>query len=215
MNTPAADTPVADASPQAAVASPKQDSPWNLPNAITVSRLILALILFAMIDTERMWFASAVLFVIAASTDFVDGYLARKYGQVTVVGRVLDPFVDKIIICGAFVFLAAVPESGVCAWTATIVFGREMLITSLRSVLEGRGVDFSAQWSGKLKMVVQCIAVPVCLLSLSEAFLSNIPVSKEIYMVFRQWIVIGTVAITVLSGLEYVVRAFRLLHASE
>lgn len=200
-----------ESSPASVAAEP---SVWNLPNAITVSRLVLALVLFAMIDAGEMWIASAIVFIVAASTDFLDGYLARKYGQVTVLGRVLDPFVDKIIVCGSFVFLAAVPDSGICAWTATIVFGREMLITSLRSVLEAQGVDFSAQWSGKLKMVVQCVAVPVCLFSLSSAFVEQLPVAVETFFFFRKAVVLLTVAITVLSGVEYVYRAFRLLNAS-
>ena len=199
-------------SPPVSVAA--EPSVWNLPNAITVSRLVLALVLFAMIDAGEMWVASAIVFIVAASTDFLDGYLARKYGQVTVLGRVLDPFVDKIIVCGSFVFLAAVPDSGICAWTATIVFGREMLITSLRSVLEAQGVDFSAQWSGKLKMVVQCVAVPVCLFSLSSAFVAQLPVEAETFVFFRKAVVLLTVAVTVLSGVEYVYRAFRLLNAS-
>jgi len=78
---------------------------WNLPNTITVSRLVLSLMLFVMIYLEGWWKTSALLFIIAAATDFLDGYFARKYNQVTTLGRILDPFVDKIIICGAFIFL--------------------------------------------------------------------------------------------------------------
>lgn len=194
----------------------REPSAWNVPNAITVSRFVLALVLFAMIDTGTMWFASAVVFVVAASTDFLDGYYARKYGQVTVIGRVLDPFVDKIIVCGAFIFLAAVPESGICAWTAFIVLAREMLVTSLRSVLEAKGVDFSAQWSGKLKMVIQCVAVPFCLVSLglNANYSDDFPQLISTFDTVRDYVVIATVAVTLLSGLEYVVRAARLLRAA-
>ncbi len=99
----------------------------------------------------------------AAGTDWLDGYWARKYGQVTTLGRILDPFVDKIIICGTFIFLAAVPDSGVAAWMAVVIVGRELLVTALRSYLEGEGADFSAIMSGKLKMVLQCVAVLVSL----------------------------------------------------
>ena len=97
------------------------------------------------------------MFVVAAGTDWLDGYWARKYGQVTNLGRILDPFVDKIIICGTFIFLAAVPDSGVQAWMAVVIVGRELLVTALRSYLEGEGADFSASMSGKLKMAA---AVP-------------------------------------------------------
>ena len=102
-----------------------------------------------------------MLFAIAAGTDWVDGYWARRYGQVTQLGRILDPFADKIIICGTFIFLAAVPPSGdaddsaseVTAWMAVVVVAREMLVTALRSFFEEHGADFSAKWSGKWKMV--------------------------------------------------------------
>lgn len=192
----------------------KEPSWLNLPNAITISRLVLALVLFAMIDSGELWVASAIVFIVAASTDFLDGYLARRYGQVTILGRILDPFVDKIIVCGAFVFLVGVRDSGICAWTAFIVLAREMLVTSLRSVLEARGVDFSAQWSGKIKMGVQCVAVAVCLFSLSPGFVDAFPLSTDGFMTFRKITVIATVAITVISGLEYVVRGMRMLLAA-
>lgn len=76
----------------------------NVPNCITLARLVLAVVLFAMISFSSAWVAAAVMFVIAAATDALDGYIARKYGLVTTLGRILDPFADKIIICGAFLF---------------------------------------------------------------------------------------------------------------
>src|SRR4029077_1209378 len=96
----------------------------------------------------------------------LDGFIARRYGMVTKIGRILDPFVDKVIIGGAFMFLAVHPESGVNAWMVIIVIGREMFVTSLRAVLEQEGKDFSAVMSGKIKMVVQCAAVAGSLLYL-------------------------------------------------
>ena len=106
-----------------------------------------------------------MLFAIAAGTDWVDGFYARRYGQITQLGRILDPFADKIIICGTFTFLAAVPPviqrrarssaSEIWAWMAVIVVAREILVTALRSFFEEHGSDFSAKWSGKWKMVFQ------------------------------------------------------------
>src|SRR5580658_5157371 len=84
----------------------------NLPNCITVSRLVLSFVLFAMISYGGMWLAATAVFIVAAATDAVDGYIARRYGTVTTLGRILDPFVDKIIICGSFIFLLAVDSSG-------------------------------------------------------------------------------------------------------
>jgi CDP-diacylglycerol--glycerol-3-phosphate 3-phosphatidyltransferase len=180
----------------------------NLPNAITASRLVLAIILFVLIYMEAWWLTAAGLFVLAAGTDFLDGYLARKYGQVTTLGRILDPFVDKIIICGAFVFLLeknAKFDSGVNSWMVIIVIGREMFITSLRGFLEQQGIDFSANWAGKIKMVLQCVAVTVALLSLSPYFRSdNFFLARDIIL----WL---AVAVTAWSGITYVVRAARII----
>src|SRR5690606_21826952 len=109
----------------------------------------------------------AALFLLAATTDAVDGYVARRYGQITTLGRVLDPFADKIIVCGTFVFLLERhPLSGVTAWMVVIVIGREMFVTGLRSFLEQQGKDFSATWSGKIKMILQCAALTASLMSL-------------------------------------------------
>lgn len=185
----------------------------NWPNAITLSRFVLSLVLFVLIWLDGYWQTSAVVFIIAAMTDFLDGYLARKYGQVTVLGRILDPFVDKIIICGSFIFLLAWPKSGVTAWVTFTIVAREMFITQLRAFLEQRGTDFSAKWSGKIKMVVQCAAVPLCLLSLSPDFLAfwNSFSSESTLILLRDLTLWATVAITVYSGVEYSWRAFHIL----
>lgn len=185
----------------------------NLPNAITLSRFVLALVLFALISFDGYWRTAAIVFVIAAMTDFLDGYLARKYGQVTVLGRILDPFVDKIIICGSFIFLMAWPKSGVTAWVTFAIIAREMFITQLRAFMEQRGTDFSAKWSGKIKMGFQCLAVPLCLLSLSPEFLANwsAVISEGRLIQLRDLSIWATVAITVYSGVEYSWRAFHIL----
>lgn len=187
----------------------------NLPNLITVSRFVLAMILFVLIDADGWWRTAAVVFIVAALTDFVDGYLARKYGQVTVLGRILDPFVDKVIICGAFIFLqrktAGDLTSGVTGWMTFTIVARELFITSLRAMLEQQGKDFSAKWSGKIKMAVQCVAVLLSLLSLSAAFLTEMApyCSVEAFRQVRDTTLWLTVAITVYSGIEYVSRAVR------
>ncbi len=188
----------------------------NIPNLITLSRLALAFVLFVLIDLRGYWMTSAIVFLVAAATDFLDGYIARKYGMVTTLGRILDPFVDKIIICGAFVFLlgkrnqpmadGTVVYSGVNAWMVVIVIGREMFITSLRAFLEQHGRDFSAAWSGKIKMVLQCAAVTASLLSLEEAF-----VAIPWFATLRDVILWAAVISTVLSGVSYVARAAQML----
>lgn len=188
-------------------------SPLNLPNVITVSRLILSIVLFWLIDRGNHWLAACVVFVIAAATDAVDGYIARRYGLVTVVGRILDPFVDKVIIGGAFVFLAVVRDSGVNAWMAIIVLGREMFITSLRSFLESEGRDFSATWSGKLKMVLQCAAVAASLLYLEYAPVAS--TSSQITLASgRDLLLWAAIGITIYSGVIYAVRAVQMFRGT-
>lgn len=202
---------------QSAPSAASENVIWNVPNIITMVRLVLSIAVFVLIPLARampsaaanFYLAALIVFVVAASTDWMDGYWARKYGQVTKLGRVLDPFVDKIIICGTFIFLAAEPKSGITAWMATVVMGREMLVTALRSVIEGSGGDFSAKWAGKLKMVVQCVAVVASLVALRFfAQQPAHPLPDWLYYTLHVsvW---GSIAITVYSGLEYVVIAAR------
>jgi len=187
----------------------------NLPNLITLLRFLLSLVLFWLMDLDGYWRTSAVVFIVAASTDFLDGYLARKYGQITTLGRIMDPFVDKLIICGAFLFLLGKPESGISPWVAFIVMAREMFITSLRAFLEQHGRDFSAKFWGKLKMLLQCVAVPLCLVSLSPDFQTGMNSLMnggfEKFLWLRNASVFLMAAITVYSGLEYSYRAFQVL----
>jgi CDP-diacylglycerol--glycerol-3-phosphate 3-phosphatidyltransferase len=197
-------------SPVSSASANQLPSALNLPNVITLSRLLLAMFLFWLIDMGGHWLAACVLFVVAASTDFIDGYIARRYGLVTKIGRIFDPFVDKVIIGGAFMFLAVTANSGVNAWMVMAVIGREMFITSLRSVLESEGKDFSATMSGKLKMGVQCAAVAGSLLFLEYGPASD---AERILEIVRDVLLWGAVAITLYSGYDYVIRAMRLFRA--
>lgn len=165
----------------------------NVPNQLTLARLILSIVVFTLIGL-RWHLAAMITFVIAASTDWVDGYYARKYGQVTKLGRIFDPFVDKIIICGSFIFLSAEPGSGVDSWMAVLVVAREILVTALRSFIEQSGGDFSANVSGKLKMVFQCIAVSFSLIALQYG--------TETRPEWLEWILAGTVWLAVLSTVQ-------------
>jgi CDP-diacylglycerol--glycerol-3-phosphate 3-phosphatidyltransferase len=194
--------PGSEAGPRGEAA--RRGSPWNVPNLITFSRLALSIVLFWLIDRGNHWLLACGVFIVAAATDAIDGYIARKYGLVTVVGRILDPFVDKVIIGGAFIFLAVQPDSGVNAWMVITVIGREIFITSLRSFLESEGRDFSATWSGKLKMVLQCVAVAGSLLYLEYG--RNLAAHASL-AAGRDLLLWGAVAVTLYSGVIYVVRA--------
>lgn len=180
----------------------------NVPNVLTTGRLLLAVVLFVLIPWG--WYgAAAVLFIGAAATDWVDGWYARRYGQVTRFGRIFDPFVDKVIVCGTYIFLAAERGSGIQAWMAVVVMGRELLVTALRSFIEQEGGDFSAQWSGKLKMALQCVAAVASLLALfyqATGAGRPLPLWLNWSLPVAVW---AAVAITVYSGVEYLVAASR------
>jgi len=148
---------------------------FTIPNQITAARFFLAILVFILIPLDQ-YTAALVVFIVAAATDWVDGWWARKFNAVSKIGRMFDPFVDKIIICGAFILLAAArdrdvywigPDSGVMGWMAVVVVGRELLVTAIRGFIEQQGGDFSANFAGKLKMVFQCVAVCASLVTLS------------------------------------------------
>jgi len=184
----------------AAMSSTKA-SVYNVPNALTSIRFALAIAVMVLIPIGH-YTTALVVFLIAASTDWMDGYWARKYGQVTKLGRIFDPFVDKIIICGTFIALVEVETSGVLSWMATIVVARELLVTSLRAMIEGAGGDFSAKQLGKWKMVLQCaavVAILLCLINPATAWLSTL----------SQFLLWFAILLTVYSGYDYTVAAAR------
>jgi len=181
-------------------------SNWNIPNAITSARLVVAVLFFALIPMGMVW-PALITFLLAAGTDWLDGYWARKFNQITQLGRILDPFADKFIISGAFIFLVAEPNSGIHAWMAVLVIAREMLVTTIRSMMEQQGVDFSAVFAGKLKMVLQCVAVVLSLLGLQylvDGSPSWLRWSRDISI----WLAIVS---TIYSGAGYVLRSTRLV----
>jgi CDP-diacylglycerol--glycerol-3-phosphate 3-phosphatidyltransferase len=145
---------------------------WNVPNRLSLARLVLSLVVFFLIPLELFWGAFWV-FVIAAGTDWVDGWYARRYSQVTQLGRILDPFCDKILICGVFILLAVEMHDSfpwyaqIAGWMAVVVTARELLVTGLRGLVETGGGDFSAKMHGKLKMWFQCIAAAAALVALA------------------------------------------------
>lgn len=186
---------------------------FNLPNQLTSLRLLLAVVMFVLISWDA-FLAALIFFILAASTDWLDGYYARKYNLVTTLGRILDPFADKVIVCGAFIYLAAEPVLlavpwGLRAWMVVVVVGRELLVTALRSFLEQRGADFSAKMSGKLKMVFQCVAAGSGLFYLWRHGIDTaVPGWVWLVMVVSTWLAVLS---TVYSGLIYLQAAVRLI----
>src|SRR5438445_13653972 len=195
-----------------ATVTPERPQVFNLPNQLTAARFVLAIILFALIEVEQ-WIACIVVFALAAVTDWLDGYLARRQGLVSTLGRNLDPLVDKVLVCGAFIFLLPLGEqAGLAAWMVTVVVGRELIITGLRSFLENRGGAFGADWLGKVKMVLQCAALFAIFAALQAPAWSADVVRP--FGVIRDVLIYVMVAATTLSGLQYLWKAASLLRTS-
>lgn len=176
----------------------------NIPNQLTFLRLVLSIVLFVLIG-YGLWLWCMLVFAVAALTDWLDGFLARKYGWGTTLGRNFDPLVDKILICGVYICLLPNPASGLEPWMVVVVVVREMVVTVVRSFLEGQGVKFGADWFGKLKMVLQCAAFLAMLLLLwgNEAQQLSDPKLQFVVKVTTLVLLYAMVAVTALSGLQY------------
>jgi CDP-diacylglycerol--glycerol-3-phosphate 3-phosphatidyltransferase len=184
-----------------ATATRKGPPVLNLPSVLTSSRFVLGLVLFGLIAFEA-WPACLVVFALAALTDWLDGYLARKQGLTSTLGRNLDPLVDKVLICGAYIFLLplGLPGGWLAPWMVTVVVARELIITSLRSFLENRGANFGADWLGKLKMVLQCAALIAVFVQLWLAADVRLEMVRDV-------LIYAMLAATALSGLQYLWKA--------
>ncbi|MFP5204441.1 MAG: CDP-diacylglycerol--glycerol-3-phosphate 3-phosphatidyltransferase, partial [Acidobacteriota bacterium] len=144
----------------------------NLPNSITMSRIIMIPLFLWILSPHFPWqgngaqeLTAAVLFILASATDGVDGYLARRRGQITTMGMLLDPLADKIMVTAALIELVAYNPGVVKVWIAVVIIGREFLINGLRSIAASEGFTISASELGKLKTVIQIVAVVSTLLA--------------------------------------------------
>ncbi len=186
---------------------------WNLANAITLGRLALSLVFFVVLykgTSHAAHVAALALFVIASVTDFLDGWVARKRNEVTPFGRVADPLVDKILVCGGMVLLCFIPEAerlGLTPGVAATVIVRELLVTWLRGWIEGKGIPFGASGMGKAKLVSQTAVVIVVQAHLAGV-VAPIPADGPLYWGVRVliWAMMG---LTVLSGIGYLAAAWK------
>jgi len=161
----------------------------NLPNKITVARIIMVpvfiWVLLSGIENSRL--IAAGIFIIASITDFVDGYLARKYGLITDFGKLMDPMADKILVASALIALVQVGRISV--WPVVIILAREFLITSFRSLAASKGLVIAASIWGKIKTNTQIFAIILLLLTNSR------------YADAVLWV---SVASTILSAVDYI-----------
>jgi len=145
----------------------------NLPNSVTMTRIIMIPLFLWILSPHFPWqgndsvqeISASILFVLASITDGLDGYLARKRGQITTMGMLLDPLADKIMVTAAFVALVAYNPDVVKVWIVVVIIGREFLISGLRSIASSEGFTITASELGKLKTVVQIVSVTSAILA--------------------------------------------------
>jgi CDP-diacylglycerol---glycerol-3-phosphate 3-phosphatidyltransferase len=134
---------------------------FNIPNLLSLSRIVTVpiFIVLLMTPSPKRVFVAGIVFAIACATDWLDGYLARRLGQITKIGKLLDPVADKILIMSALVILVNLRQDFVPAWIAIVIIGREFIITGLRSIAVSEGIIIPADTIGKYKVGAQITAV--------------------------------------------------------
>lgn len=175
--------------------------PLNLPNLLSLLRILLVPLLMVVLLTEvegKEWIGLA-LFLIAAATDFLDGFIARKRQQVTRLGQLLDPAADKILTASAFVALVGLGLAP--AWMVVIIIAREFAVSALRSVAALQNIAIAAGNSGKLKTLLQVAAIAVLIVSNQDPDLARL----------SGWLLWAVVIVTLYSGVEYFVRFGRVV----
>jgi len=167
----------------------------NLPNKLTVGRMLAAPV-FIVVLMLGYYYASAVIFILASLTDMLDGMIARKYNLVTNFGKIMDPLADKLLVVSALVCLVELGD--VSGWMVIVILAREFTVTGLRTVAAAEGVVIAAGTTGKIKTILQMIAVPALLLKNWPFHLIGLP--------FDQIMLWAAVLMTVVSGVEYIIK---------
>lgn len=185
-----------------------REGTWNLPNLLTLARIavipVFVILLFFDNKTAAMW--AAAIFGLAAATDALDGWLARKWDVVSVLGKFLDPLADKLIVMAALIML--IPDGRVPAWMVFLILAREMVITGLRSIASSEGIVIDASDLGKYKSIFQMVAIPGLLLHYEYYWFFGLEweifhVNMHNVGIFYFYIAF---VLTVWSGVEYLVK---------
>lgn len=191
----------------------------NLPNKITLSRIMLIPIFIILLSYPFDWgyytvqgesypithLYAAILFAIASFTDWIDGYIARKYELVTNMGKFLDPLADKLLVSAAFILLVELEL--VQAWIVILIISREFAVTGLRLVASGEGIVLAASRMGKLKTASQLIAILLLLLHNFPFNYLSLPVDV--------WMVYIALILTLWSGIDYFIKNWHVLRDSK
>jgi CDP-diacylglycerol--glycerol-3-phosphate 3-phosphatidyltransferase len=173
------------------------------PNSLTLFRILaVPVIVILLLFPNRLFtFIAAILFSAAAITDYLDGYLARRRGLVTDLGKVMDPVADKVLVSCSFIMLASL--QWIPAWMVCIIIGRELAVTGLRNIIAEKGEDISASWLGKYKTGFQIAAI-IPLIFHYPYFGIDLNAIGYVFL-------IGALIFTIWSGIDYFVRFRRLL----
>lgn len=185
----------------------------NLPNILTLARIacIPALVVLLLFDTRSTSFWAAALFGLASITDWLDGWLARRWQVVTILGKFLDPLADKLIVMAALIML--IPLERVPAWAVFLILARELIVTGLRSIASSEGIVIAASDLGKYKTIFQMVAILGLLLHFDYYWFFGL--RWEIFHVNMQNF--GTIFfyvalfMTLWSGLDYLLKFFRVI----
>lgn len=183
----------------------------NLPNILTLARIAAApmVAVLLMFESKESCFWAAVIFSIAAITDWLDGYLARKWQIVTVLGKFLDPLADKLVVMSALIML--IPLGRVPAWAVFIILAREMVVTGLRSIASSEGIVISASDLGKYKTIFQMVAIIGLLLHYRYYWFFGV----ELDFLYPSFHNVGifffyfSLFLTVWSGADYLTKFFK------
>lgn len=177
----------------------------NLPNKLTLGRLILTAFFVAFLSSSTHWgdIAALALFLIASATDWLDGYLARRLKQMTNFGKLMDPLADKVLVASALICL--IPLGALPAWAVIVIIAREFLITGLRQLAASRGVILHADSLGKHKTAWQIITILffLTLLAAGDLFGDEARWLGFLWVHVGPWLIGITVVLTIYSGLTY------------
>jgi CDP-diacylglycerol--glycerol-3-phosphate 3-phosphatidyltransferase len=183
-------------------------SQLNLANSITIARILLIpvflVLLLGGLPEPYGDIAAAAVFILAAATDKLDGYVARRSKQVTTLGQFLDPLADKLLIAAALIALVA--QDRVAAWVAMVIIGREIAVSVLRIIGVSQGVSIPADRYGKLKTVLQIIYVVYVLVPTAD-IAEFIHVSTDVAVVIQWILAVVVVIVTLASGVRYFMNA--------
>jgi CDP-diacylglycerol--glycerol-3-phosphate 3-phosphatidyltransferase len=183
----------------------------NLPNILTLARIAAVPIVVAllMFESKENSFWAGMFFTLAAITDWLDGYLARKWQVVTVLGKFLDPLADKLIVMGALIML--IPLDRVPAWAVFVILAREMLVTGLRSIASSEGIVIAASDLGKYKTIFQMVAIVGLLIHYRYYWFFGVE-ANFLYASFHNaglFFFYISLLLTIWSGADYLVKFFR------